>query len=412
MIKTLACHKAEPTVLSNQAMNSDNTTMNKAQSAEAAQAKAAACSKSFWCRAKQWAEDHADLVGAIAGVVAGVLVGAACTALSGGTLTLGCAVLAGAIGGAISGAVSHGLDVAAGRADGGLMGWVSAVGIGAAVGAIGGAVGFGVGSGVGGGLARAGAGLLQRAATGALTGALSGAAAGGAIGGLKGGAKRCDSFDPATPVFMADRTTRPIKDVKVGDKVTATDPLTGKTVAEPVTQLHLNLDIDLTDVAVSAATVAGLAGLIAAGAGGIRGPTAILHTTAHHPFWDATTHEWVNAGDLTPGHQLTGPARQAQYVVAVHNYPGTKNMRNLTVADIHTYYVIAGNVPVLVHNCGNGPRFAVDSNGVTTDFGAYADSLPSGRTIPQGWTPRIADNGKGVVFQRPGAQGNADMIRV
>ncbi|HYS34950.1 MAG TPA: RHS repeat-associated core domain-containing protein, partial [Pseudonocardiaceae bacterium] len=152
------------------------------QAAEAAQAKAAACSKSFWCRAKQWAEDHADLVGAIAGVVAGVLVGAACTALSGGTLTLGCAVLAGAIGGAISGAVSHGLDVAAGRADGGLMGWVSAVGIGAAVGAIGGAVGFGVGSVVGGNLARAGAGLLQRAAAGALTGAVSGAAAGAAGG--------------------------------------------------------------------------------------------------------------------------------------------------------------------------------------------------------------------------------------
>src|SRR6266700_3754139 len=31
MIKTLACHKAEPTVLSNHAVNSDNTTMNKAQ---------------------------------------------------------------------------------------------------------------------------------------------------------------------------------------------------------------------------------------------------------------------------------------------------------------------------------------------------------------------------------------------
>ncbi|MCO5313599.1 MAG: hypothetical protein M9952_11775 [Microthrixaceae bacterium] len=32
--------------------------------------------------------------------------------------------------------------------------------------------------------------------------------------------------------------------------------------------------------------------------------------------------------------------------------------------------------------------------------------------IPKGWTPRVADNGKGVVFQRPGATGNADMIRV
>jgi hypothetical protein len=31
-------------------------------------------------------------------------------------------------------------------------------------------------------------------------------------------------------------------------------------------------------------------------------------------------------------------------------------MRNLTVADIHTYYVLAGNTPVLVHNeCGGGP---------------------------------------------------------
>lgn len=32
--------------------------------------------------------------------------------------------------------------------------------------------------------------------------------------------------------------------------------------------------------------------------------------------------------------------------------------------------------------------------------------------IPQGWAPRVADNGNGVVFQRPGATGNADMIRV
>jgi hypothetical protein len=32
--------------------------------------------------------------------------------------------------------------------------------------------------------------------------------------------------------------------------------------------------------------------------------------------------------------------------------------------------------------------------------------------VPDGWEPRVADNGKGVVFQRPGAEGNADMIRV
>jgi hypothetical protein len=31
---------------------------------------------------------------------------------------------------------------------------------------------------------------------------------------------------------------------------------------------------------------------------------------------------------------------------------GTQNMYNLTVADDHTYYVFAGNTPVLVHNDG------------------------------------------------------------
>src|SRR5262249_46499390 len=82
------------------------------------------------------------------------------------------------------------------------------------------------------------------------------------------------------------------------------------------------------------------------------GASVVLHTTAHHPFWDATDHRWVDAGSLQTGHKLTGPQGQTQYVAAVHNYTGVKDMRNLTVSGIHTYYVMAGSVPVLVHNCG------------------------------------------------------------
>jgi RHS repeat-associated protein len=39
---------------------------------------------------------------------------------------------------------------------------------------------------------------------------------------------------------------------------------------------------------------------------------------------------------------------------------------------------------------------------------------PSNRVIPipEGWQSRTADNGKGIVFQKPGSQGNADMIRI
>jgi hypothetical protein len=33
-------------------------------------------------------------------------------------------------------------------------------------------------------------------------------------------------------------------------------------------------------------------------------------------------------------------------------------MLNLTVADLHTYYVLAGTIPVLVHNTGQCPAFA------------------------------------------------------
>jgi hypothetical protein len=41
-------------------------------------------------------------------------------------------------------------------------------------------------------------------------------------------------------------------------------------------------------------------------------------------------------------------------------------------------------------------------------------TTPKGYTVsvPAGWTSRIADNNKGIVFQRPGATGNSDMIRI
>lgn len=40
----------------------------------------------------------------------------------------------------------------------------------------------------------------------------------------KPGAKIGCSFTPNTPVLMANGSAKPIKDVKVGDKVTTTDP--------------------------------------------------------------------------------------------------------------------------------------------------------------------------------------------
>jgi hypothetical protein len=154
----------------------------------------------------------------------------------------------------------------------------------------------------------------------------------------KKGAVGCThSFDPATPVKMADGSTKAIKDVRLGEKVVATEPETGVTTVQTVTALHVNQDTDLTDVAVKAPD----------------GRTTVLETTEHHPFWDVTTGEWVNAADLQVGHLLRDDAgANLSTVVGIRVFAGSQEMRDLTVDNVHTYYVVAGNTPVLVHNCG------------------------------------------------------------
>ena len=163
------------------------------------------------------------------------------------------------------------------------------------------------------------------------------------------------SFDPATPVLLADGTTKPISQIRLGDQVTATDPTTGRTSARTVTTLHTNIDTDLVELTIADQD----------------GKQTILRTTAHHPFWDATTQTWVNAAELTVGHELvttdvaaaeadtgfpgvrgTRPRGDTVSITAVTNTVGTKTMHDVTVADVHTYYVVAGSAPVLVHNCG------------------------------------------------------------
>ncbi|WP_161557853.1 ricin-type beta-trefoil lectin domain protein [Micromonospora sicca] len=157
----------------------------------------------------------------------------------------------------------------------------------------------------------------------------------------------CDhSFAPATPVLMADGTTKAIKDVELGDKVLATDPETGAAEVKEVEQLHLNHDSELTDLTVQVEDSTPPAD------GGTSSAAAVLHTTQTHPFWDQTLNEWVEAGHLVVGHRLQTSDGDTVTVTKVRNYTGGADMHDLTVADIHTYYVVADATPILVHNCG------------------------------------------------------------
>jgi RHS repeat-associated protein len=146
------------------------------------------------------------------------------------------------------------------------------------------------------------------------------------------------SFDGHTPVLMADGRSEPIDQVKLGDKLVATDPESGVTTQRPVTALHLHQDVALTDVTVTDA----------------HGRASTLHTTQNHRFWDRTLHAWVHAGHLRVGDRLYTGAGDTETVTAVRSFIGRRTMYNLTVALSHTYYVLAGPVPVLVHNiCGD-----------------------------------------------------------
>ncbi|GHJ47278.1 hypothetical protein Cs7R123_46200 [Catellatospora sp. TT07R-123] len=292
--------------------------------------------------------------------VLGLAAGIACGAISAGALAAVCMI-----------GTSAALNVATDAAKGNIHSWQDA-GVsmlyGGATGLLSMATG-GLGGKIASGLlSRAGGGLLTRMATGALGGALGDAgsqfvltgridplgialAAGfGAAGGF--GCKH--SFDPSTEVLMADGAHKAIKDVAVGDRVIATDPETGHTTSQPVTDLHRNLDTDLTDVTVSTAAqpVGEHSDVDGSEGRSTRGPTTVLHTTSHHPFWDAATETWKDAADLVPHESvLVSPEGNTLVVVKVHSYTGAKEMRDLTVDAFHTYYVIAGSTPVLVHNC-------------------------------------------------------------
>ncbi|MFF4121063.1 RHS repeat-associated core domain-containing protein [Streptomyces sp. NPDC001714] len=152
------------------------------------------------------------------------------------------------------------------------------------------------------------------------------------------------SFVPNTGVRLADGTSKPISKVKAGDTVLATDPQTGVTAPEQVQQVIVTkTDKDFTTLTLDTAPT--------------RGPPQqqpekqTLTTTWHHPFWDVTHHHWTDAHDLTPGTQLRTEDGTTVVVAEVHNFHQQETTYDLTVGTLHTYYVLVGSIPVLVHNC-------------------------------------------------------------
>ncbi|WP_422647572.1 polymorphic toxin-type HINT domain-containing protein [Actinoalloteichus caeruleus] len=61
---------------------------------------------------------------------------------------------------------------------------------------------------------------------------------------------------------------------------------------------------------------------------------------------------WTHATDLTRGDTLLTPTGDHTTITHAHTYPHHHRVHNLTINATHTYYVLAGQTPVLVHNSG------------------------------------------------------------
>ncbi|AZI57856.1 hypothetical protein EH165_06520 [Nakamurella antarctica] len=145
----------------------------------------------------------------------------------------------------------------------------------------------------------------------------------------RGGPSRASycSFAGETLVLMADGSKRPIKDIKVGDYVLATDPETDEQVAKEVTHLWVHQDL-LTDLILDG---------------------EVITTTEDHPFWDVTDQRFERADQLDSGDKLETASGN---VVSVSRFDTNRShigtAYNLTVQGIHTYHV--GDSEILVHN--------------------------------------------------------------
>ncbi len=175
------------------------------------------------------------------------------------------------------------------------------------------------------------------------------------------------SFTPSTPVLMDKGKTKPISKIKPGDKVEAANPDTGKHQGpRTVVATHIHHDNDLVDLTIQTTPH----------------HTSLLHTTANHPFWDDTLHTWIPAGHLTPRHDLETATNHHARVLAVRVHPGSADMWNLTVQQLHTYYVLAGTTPILVHNSGGDDGLVTVGRWMGT--GEYQKMLSTGMVQPGG----------------------------
>ncbi|MFG2091912.1 MULTISPECIES: polymorphic toxin-type HINT domain-containing protein [unclassified Spirillospora] len=211
------------------------------------------------------------------------------------------------------------------------------------------------------------------------------------------------------------------EDLRVGDKVLATDPKTGKTKEEPVlgtitskgTKNLIQISIDANAPALAWMSSRSI-NLSPSKLQGLKqAKNGMVISTGNHPFWVAgDINAWVEAAELKPGMWLRTSAGTYIQVTATKRWT-TKHQRvhNLTIANHHTYYVKVGTTGALVHNAGPCGNFSSAQNafshwkkhkGEFPELYNSLEYLKAARQFtskpPTGTLVRIRGNGDRVFF--------------
>lgn len=177
-----------------------------------------------------------------------------------------------------------------------------------------------------------------------------------------------NSFPVGTRVLMGDGSAKAIEQIRVGDTVFAADPTTGRNGPRAVTAtIYTPDDRQFTEL-----TVQGDAKLV---------------STGNHPFWVESTQAWTEADKVKPGDTLRTDKGATVQVASVRHWTSLAPAYNLTVDDLHTYHVLAGDTPVLVHNTGPDLPCVPDLDAVSRHVNQLSD-----RADEMSWrTARNAD---------------------
>ncbi len=177
-----------------------------------------------------------------------------------------------------------------------------------------------------------------------------------------GGSCLLHSFVAGTLVLMADGSSKPIDEIRVGDKVKATDPASGETSDREVVGTIVHTDEgDMTRVTVDGGTV---------------------DATSWHPVWVEERGDFAKIGTLEPGEHLRSVDGSLVVVSAVERYERLQPVYDLTIDKAHTYHVVVADKPILVHNCGEESDDLF--RGVWPEHPDYEDAL-KGDVVPTGW---------------------------